>query len=80
MVQNIYILAGQPPRMTGEAKKDQAAVERYLSRLARALEYSFEPVEQQLGGLQQRAAEMSDRVDKIEKRLEDLINGTAAGN
>ena len=55
-------------------------MERYLSRLARALEYSFEQLEQQLGGLQQRAAEMSDRVDKIEKRLEDLINGTAAGN
>lgn len=48
MLQNINILAGPVPRLSGDVKRDQEAVERYLARLARALEYSLEQIDERL--------------------------------
>lgn len=53
MLQNINILAGPVPRMTGSIKQDQEAVERYLARLARALEYSLEQIDKRLEAVEQ---------------------------
>lgn len=48
MLQNIYILAGEPPKDSGDTERDLRAVTQYLQKLAKGLEYSFEQLDARL--------------------------------
>lgn len=48
MIQNIYILAGEPPKYSGDLQRDLAAVMQYLQRLTKGMEYSIEQLDERL--------------------------------
>lgn len=47
MLQNINILTGAVPAMTGNAKEDCEKLRDFLERLVRGLEISFDQLEQE---------------------------------
>ena len=48
MLQNIHILAGEIPAMTGELKRDNEALRAFLERLLRGLEQNFDALDAEM--------------------------------
>ncbi|MBP3413147.1 MAG: hypothetical protein J6K89_07790 [Oscillospiraceae bacterium] len=50
MLQNIHIAAGPLPAETGDLRQDYQNIRNYLEALLRALEQSFDQIDQKIGG------------------------------
>lgn len=79
MLQNINILVGGVPRLTGNTREDMQEMAAFIDRLMRALEYSFDLLDAETEKMQKRIEEMQKKLDAQAKEIQKQLESKGAG-